>query len=88
MTMQEAIKSPVMIYEPERPRGYRVTWYGGESTYLHFERYRYPQDDWYEESVQSLCMNFPTGVKELYQAMLEFYDASILEEMEKFARRT
>ena len=78
--MNEVMQFPVMVYQPNCEEHRRVTWYGGESTYLHYEK-RTASSEWREASVQSLCMNFPTGVKELYQAMCEFYNECMVKEL-------
>lgn len=70
----------MMIYQPKCETLYRVTWYGGESTMLHFEKKI--AGVWKELSVQTLMHGIPTRIKELYQAMQEFYDYGITMEQD------
>lgn len=54
----------------------RITWHGGTSTMLHYEVQvdDWKGDpDWIEREVRTLsCL--PTGMKEMYQEMSQFYD--------------
>ena len=72
--------NPVMIYQPEHETKYRIAWYGGESPMLHYEKKI--GDEWVDMRVQTLGSGLPTQVKEMYQAMQEFYDDCITMEHE------
>ena len=70
---------PTMIYQPRHEHKYRVTWYGGESTQLHFERYR--NGEWEDRDVRTLGSGVPGQVKEMLIVMEDYYhDSLILEE--------
>lgn len=86
------MKSDPLIYQPDRtsPRTYRVAWYGGESTQLHFQRWcvvGIPNFDggyeWVDIDVKTL-MEMPTRVKELYTEMQEYYNHGITLEQQHF----
>jgi hypothetical protein len=58
---------------------HRIVWYGGDSNMLHFEwRSIWPAKDngWTELSCQTI-MDFPTGAKELLQAMQDYYQQCV-----------
>ena len=63
----------MMIYQPKADPMHRIAWYGGESTMLHYEKK--VRGEWKDLAVQTLGSGLPTQMKELYQAMQEFYDA-------------
>ena len=80
---------PVMIYQPRHEQRFRVTWYGGESSQLHFERREYDTDDhtfvWKDIDVRSL-MHVPTQVKEMLIEMEDYWhQAIILEDGMRYA---
>lgn len=50
---------------------HRVCWYGGSSTMLHYEEHI--GGLWTDLEVRTL-EDFPTGVKELHQKLVEFYN--------------
>lgn len=62
----------MMIYQPEGEQKYRVVWYGGESTQLHFEKQVFT-DEWRDIDVRTLQFSFPSGVKELLMEMEDYY---------------
>jgi ubiquinone/menaquinone biosynthesis C-methylase UbiE len=70
----------MMIYQPKCETLYRVTWYGGESTILRFEKKI--SGEWKELSVQTLMYGIPTGIKELYQEMQDVYNYGITMEQD------
>ena len=70
----------MMIYQPKCETLYRVTWYGGESTMLRFEKKI--AGEWKELSVQTLMYGIPTGIKELYQEILDLYNYGITMEQD------
>jgi len=80
MTME-----PVMIYQPTAEKNFRVTWYGGESTQLHFEKYR-SVPGWYGRDVRTLG-SLPHGLKEMLIEMETYYHESIILEQERIYQR-
>jgi hypothetical protein len=58
-------------YFPPGSETTRVSWYGGESTQLHYEVCR---DNEWSGVVTKTLMDMPPGVKELSQKMVEFYN--------------
>jgi len=76
-------------YQPEAECGFRVTWYGGESTQLHFQKLGIvatPQFDQEPEWIDIDCrtiMNFPTRVKDLWLEMVDYYNYGIEMEQER-----
>jgi hypothetical protein len=61
----------MLIYNPKQDPCARITWHGGDSTMIRFEIL--DEDEWRELAVKTLG-EFPTGVKELYQAMRAFHE--------------
>ena len=70
----------MLTYQPKCETKYRVTWCGGESTMLRFEKK--VAGEWKELSVQTLMHGIPTGTKELYQEMQEVYNFGITTEQD------
>jgi hypothetical protein len=82
----------LLIYQPDRPidadkRVYRVAWYGGESTQLHFQKWcliatpNFDGDyEWIDLNVRTL-MELPTKVKEMWLEMKDYYDFSLSEQL-------
>ena len=60
-----------LSYFPPGSETTRVSWYGGESTQLHYEVCR--NNEW-SGVVTKTLMDMPPGVKELSQEMVEFYN--------------
>ena len=60
-----------LCYFPPGSETTRVSWYGGESTQLHYEVCR---DNEWSGVVTKTLMDMPPGVKELSQAMVKFYN--------------
>ena len=60
-----------LSYFPPGAETTRVSWYGGESTQLHYEVRR--DNEWSGVEVTTL-MDMPTGVKELSQELVDFYN--------------
>lgn len=58
-------------YFPPGSETTRVSWYGGDSTQLHYEVCR---DNEWSGVVTKTLMDMPPGVKELSQEMVEFYN--------------
>lgn len=60
-----------IAYFPPGSETTRVSWYGGNSTQLHYEVCR---DNEWSGVVTKTLMDMPPGVKELSQKMVEFYN--------------
>ena len=75
-----------MVYQPKAEKHFRVTWYGGESTQLHFEKYR-SVSGWYDRDVRTLGGGVPSSIKELLHEMEEFYNDTIVLEQERLMQR-
>lgn len=85
------MKDQPLIYQPDRNelvRTYRIAWYGGESTQLHFQRWCFVatpsfdgQREWVDIDVRTL-MTMPTRVKDLYEEMRDYYNYGICLEQE------
>lgn len=84
MTME-----PVMIYQPTAEKRFRVTWYGGESTQLHFEKAKRPQQspEWEDRDVRTLGGGVPAGIKEMLIEMENYYHEAIILEQERMYQR-
>jgi len=65
----------MLIYQPKCDPNFRIAWYGGESTQLHYERKT--ADEWTGIDVRTLGGGVPTGVKELLHEMQDYYDYCI-----------
>lgn len=52
----------------------RVVWYGGESTMLHFETLDPVTEEWRDLQVRTLGGGIPTGMKELQEELVDFYN--------------
>ena len=85
------MKDQPLIYQPDRNeliRTYRVAWYGGESTQLHFQRWCViatptfdGEHEWVDIDVRTL-MEMHTRVKDLYEEMRDYYNYGICLEQE------
>ena len=68
----------MLCYDPNESGTERITWNGGESNQLHYE---VEVDDyqgnpfWIERHCKTLMQGMPTGVKELQQAMSDYYQS-------------
>jgi hypothetical protein len=68
-----------LCYFPSTSATARITWYGGESTQLHYEELNQlfnGTDEWIAVNCKTLGNGVPTQVKELYQEMVDFYNES------------
>ena len=68
-----------LCYFPPTATNVRITWYGGESTQLHYEELNKSSDpeydqDWFCVETKTLGNGIPSQVKELYQEMVDFYN--------------
>ena len=85
------MQSPVLVYKPSAEVQYRVTWYGGESTQLHFEKLWNTFDpdtdatyqEWLDRDVRTLGGGIPTSMKEMLMEMEDYYHHSIDMEQER-----
>jgi hypothetical protein len=76
------MQSPVLVYKPSAEDQYRVTWYGGESTQLHFEKLWNTFDpdtdatyqEWLDRDVRTLGGGIPTSMKEMLEEMRYYYE--------------
>lgn len=76
------MQSPVLVYKPSAENQYRVTWYGGESTQLHFEKLWNTFDpdtdatyqEWLDRDVRTLGGGIPTSMKEMLEEMRYYYE--------------
>ena len=70
---------PTLVYRPEQ-QGFRVVWYGGESTILHFDKLWNTFDpdtgavwqEWLNRAYQTLP-SIPTSMKDMLMEMEEYY---------------
>jgi hypothetical protein len=65
----------MLIYQPKCDINFRIAWYGGESTKLHYEQNQ--DGEWTDIDVRTLGGGIPTGVKELLHEMQDYYDYCI-----------
>lgn len=63
----------MFIYQPTIDSTDRVSWYGGESTQLHYER-RNEQGLWTQLAVRTLGAGMPAGMSALHAEMVEYYN--------------
>ncbi len=76
------MQTPALIYKPSAENQYRVTWYGGESTQLHFEKLWNTFDpdtdatyqEWLDRDVRTLGGGIPTSMKEMLEEMRYYYE--------------
>jgi hypothetical protein len=78
------IMQPVIIYSPSAEYRFRVAWYGGESTQLHFEKLNIC-DEWIDRDVRTLGGGIPSSIKDMLLVMENYYhEAIIMEEERKY----
>jgi hypothetical protein len=65
----------MLIYQPEFDTLHRVIWNGGESSALHFQKLK--DGEWRYLDTMSFMSGIPTGTKELYNEMREYYNYSM-----------
>jgi hypothetical protein len=83
--------TPALVYKLSAVQRYRVTWYGGESTQLHFEKLWNILDpdtdaewqEWLDRDVRTLGGGVPTSMKEMLMEMEDYYHYSINMELER-----
>jgi hypothetical protein len=85
------VTTPALVYKPSGEHQYRITWYGGESTMLHFEKLWNTFDadtnatyqEWLERDVRTLGGGLPSSMKDMLMEMHEYYEYSIDMEQER-----
>lgn len=83
------MQTPALVYKPSAEQQYRVTWYGGESTMLRFEKLwnTFNADatyqEWLERDVRTLMDGIPSSMKEMLMEMEDYYHYSIEMEQER-----
>ena len=65
----------MLIYQPEFDTHHRIVWNGGDSSMLHFQKIK--DGEWKDLDSMSFMHGIPTGTKELYYEMREYYNYSI-----------
>ena len=79
------MQTPALVYKPSAEIQYRVTWYGGESTMLRFEKLWDTLDpdtdatyqEWLERDVRTLMDGIPSSMKEMLMEMEDYYHYGI-----------
>jgi hypothetical protein len=92
-TQHNTMQTPALVYKPSAEKQYRVTWYGGESTMLRFEKLWNTFDpdtnatyqEWLERHVRTLGGGIPSSMKEMLAEMEDYYHYGI--EMEQEYKR-
>ena len=85
------MQTPALVYKPSAEIQYRVTWYGGESTMLRFEKLWNTFDpdtdatyqEWLERDVRTLMDGIPSSMKEMLMEMDDYYHYGIEMEQER-----
>lgn len=82
---------PEMIYRPSAENGFRVAWYGGDRTHLHFEKLWKVWDpdtdntweQWEARDIRTIESGMPTQIKEMLILMEDYYHDSMILEQER-----
>ena len=69
------LHNTMLIYKPEFDNLHRVIWNGGESSMLHFQKIK--DGEWKDLDSMTFMSGIPTGTKELYYEMREYYNYSM-----------
>lgn len=67
----------MFIYQPHISSTDRVTWYGGESTQLHYEVQADGPNgnpEWIDRDVRTLGGGIPSGMSELHAELIDYYN--------------
>lgn len=64
--------TPMIIYQPHADSLDRTSWYGGESTQLHYERCI--DGYWSDQGVRTLGNGIPSGMSEMHAELVDYYD--------------
>jgi len=62
----------MLIYQPRQNSLYRTSWYGGESTQLHYERL--VDGYWSDQSVRTLGNGIPSDMLEMHAELVDYYN--------------
>ena len=89
------MQAPALVYKPSAEQHDRVTWYGGQSTQLHFEKLWNMFDlvtdaewqEWQDRDVRTMGGGVPTSMKEMLMEMEDYYHYSIDMELERKLQR-
>ena len=89
---QPKLSEPGYCYDINGDSIYRVIWFGGESTQLHFQRRVLlppPNDNkrtaWVDKDICTLvCM--PTRVKDLYEKMRDLYNCGVYKDQKRLEK--
>ena len=63
---------PMLIYQPHADSLDRTSWYGGESTQLHYERL--VDGYWSDRVVRTLGNGIPSGMSEMHAELVDYYN--------------
>jgi hypothetical protein len=69
------LHNTMLIYKPEFDNLHRVIWNGGDSSMLHFQKIK--DGEWEDLDSLTFMSGMPTGTKELYYEMREYYNYSM-----------
>jgi hypothetical protein len=69
------LHNTMLIYKPEFDNLHRVIWNGGDSPMLHFQKIK--DGEWKDLDSMTFMSGIPTGTKELYYEMREYYNYSM-----------
>jgi hypothetical protein len=69
------LHNTMLIYKPEFDNLHRVIWNGGDSSMLHFQKIK--DGEWKDLDSMTFMSGIPTGTKELYYEMREYYNYSM-----------
>jgi hypothetical protein len=61
----------MIIYQPYIDSTDRITWYGGESTQLHYQKFY--RNQWFDIDVRTLGGGIPSGMSEMHAEMVDYY---------------
>jgi hypothetical protein len=64
----------MLIYQPHADSSKRTSWYGGESTQLHYEILNYIDGYWSDQAVRTLGNGIPSGLSEMYAELVDYYN--------------
>lgn len=79
-----------MIYQPDGEELYRVTWYGGDSNMLHFQKYQYildidhePERSWVDRNASYFMSGLPETIHEMLIVMEDHLHNEMILEQER-----
>jgi hypothetical protein len=88
------MRNPVFVYPTDTKAGFRVAWYGGESTQLHFQKFWNVYDldsdqehsEWTDRDVRTLGSGLPSSIKDLLMEMVDYYEYGCDMERERLSQ--